>query len=263
MTTSSPTLPVTQHRSTTIPQQAPIPVSAERTVPYTVTPTLQVGATNQNAAEPVDSVDAAVSRIAAMHRVIVADPQLAEQILLELGVGPVDAHWRAWPTGPPSVGDTGYLGPEDRALSLREVPENESSRYFDTARSWLFPDGSAPIRPAPFPRATRSKRFHNHQPQVVGYGIASAYTALVDPRQLSSTQPSVTAPGVDFYLTHRYRQTGDTFQGDRDRGNRLPLIYVRDREALILAGHHRATAALLQGRPLEAIVVAGAWGAKR
>ena len=256
MTTSNPTMPVTQHRSA--------PAGSERTVPYTVTPTLQIGATNQLAAEPVDSVDAAVSRIAAMQRVIVADPQLAEQILLELGIGPVDAHWRAWPTCPPLVGDTGYLGPEDRARSLDRVPENESSRFFDTARSQLFPEESAPIRPAPFPRAARSKRFHNHQPEVVGYGIASACTTLVDPRQLSSTQPSVTAPGADFYLTHRYRQTGDTFQGDRDLGNRLPLIYVRDRSAaLIPAGPHRATAALLQGRPLEAIVVSGGWGAKR
>ncbi|MGZ0220071.1 MAG: hypothetical protein ACKVIY_13775 [Acidimicrobiales bacterium] len=260
MTTSSPTLPVTQHQ----PSVDPAPVGSEWTVPYTVTPTLQVGTGDGLPAESVDSVDAAVSRITALCRVVVPEPKLAEQILLELGVAPLDAHWRAWPTDPTPAGLAQHISLEDRALSLNEVPQNESSRYFNSPRSRLFPDGSAPIHPAPFPRATRSKRFHNHQPQIVGYGIASAYTALVDPRQLSSTQPSVTAPGVDFYLTHRYRQTGDTFQGDRDRGNRLPLIYVRDRgEALILAGHHRATAALLQGRPLEAIVVTGAWGAKR
>ncbi len=74
----------------------------------------------------------------------------------------------------------------------------------------------------------------------------------------------MTATGVHFYLEDRYPIRGDTFQGDRDPGNRLPLIYVRDgTEALILAGHHRATVALARSEMLEALVVSGSWGPPR
>jgi len=86
----------------------------------------------------------------------------------------------------------------------------------------------------------------------------------VDPRKLSATQPSVILPGVQHYMAGRYEVTGETYEPGLSIGNKTPIIYVRDgSEAMILAGHHRSTAALLHGETVRAIVVRGTWGDKR
>lgn len=89
----------------------------------------------------------------------------------------------------------------------------------------------------------------------------------VDPRTLSSTQPSVTRDGVRHYMSDEYRETGETYAdqnhkaGAHTAGNKVPLIYHTDddRENVILSGHHRATAAMLGGQMLKAKVVTGPW----
>ena len=75
------------------------------------------------------------------------------------------------------------------------------------------------------------------------------------------TQPAVTRAGVSYYLTGAYERTGTTY-ADRDKAfNRIPIIYLRDgRDALVLSGHHRCTAALLLGCPVLARVIEGPWG---
>jgi len=86
----------------------------------------------------------------------------------------------------------------------------------------------------------------------------------VDPRGVRATQPSVTRPGVSYYLTTRYQRTGHTFADYHRVANRFPVVYQReDGEQLIISGHHRAAVALLNGKQLAARLVAGPWGPPR
>ena len=129
----------------------------------------------------------------------------------------------------------------------------------------LFPEDGSPVQAIPFPRAGRSRKFHDREQHLVVDAIRQqGPVELVDPRMLSATQPSVTSPGVRYYMDPANRDGGALFADADNAGNRMPVIYIRDGEtALILSGHHRATAALLQGRPLRAIVVRGGWGPSR
>lgn len=128
----------------------------------------------------------------------------------------------------------------------------------------LFPEGSGPVTPAPWPRASRSKKLRDYDADVVGKAIREGKLSKVDPRDLRSTQPSVTAPGVKHYMNG---EAGLYADADRPT-NRHPVVYVRRNpdgsvEKLLLSGHHRATAALLAGRELDAIVAEGGWGPAR
>lgn len=75
---------------------------------------------------------------------------------------------------------------------------------------------------------------------------------LVDPRELLATQGGLDREGIRFYLGPAYPDVGLTYADREDPGNADPVVYVRarDRAHLILAGHHRATVALLRGQPL-------------
>ena len=76
----------------------------------------------------------------------------------------------------------------------------------------------------------------------------------VDPRGLLATQGGLDREGIRHYLGTGYTRCGLTY-ADRDSvGNADPVILVRARDSarLILAGHHRATVALLRGQPLLA-----------
>jgi hypothetical protein len=56
-----------------------------------------------------------------------------------------------------------------------------------------------------------------------------------------------------------FHEQGTTYADHHDPGNADPVVLVRERDGahLLLAGHHRATAALLRGVPLLARVVGG------
>jgi len=66
--------------------------------------------------------------------------------------------------------------------------------------------------------------------------------------------------GVVHYLGTVFREQGTTYADHNDPGNADPVVLVRERDGahLLLAGHHRATAALLRGVPLLARLVGGA-----
>ncbi len=70
---------------------------------YTVTPTMQVGSESGLPSIFAPDVGTAVLHIRRLQRVFVPTPAVAEQALIELGVPPVDAHWRSHPptTGSP------------------------------------------------------------------------------------------------------------------------------------------------------------------
>lgn len=124
---------------------------------------------------------------------------------------------------------------------------------------------------APFPSAGGLKGRQPYDPQVVQAAIRENPPALVDvdPRTLSATQTHVTKGGVQFYEGDTYNQTGETYADQHRESNRHPIIYTRENpltggeENLILAGHHRATAALLAGRPLRALNPRGGFGPER
>lgn len=81
----------------------------------------------------------------------------------------------------------------------------------------------------------------------------------VDPRALHSTQPSIVQHHLSHYMGSRYDLTGETSADSDNIGNRFPVILNRPSRSqrVILSGHHRATAALLKGRPLRALYVEG------
>jgi len=82
----------------------------------------------------------------------------------------------------------------------------------------------------------------------------------VDPRVLRATQGGLDREGVVYYLGTVFHERGTTYADHHDPGNTDPVVLVRERDGahLLLAGHHRATAALLRGVPLLARVVGGA-----
>jgi GNAT superfamily N-acetyltransferase len=146
-------------------------------------------------------------------------------------------------------------------------------RLFGAPLDVLFPETGGPTRTAPFPRAGRHKRFQDYDHDLVQSVLAdpaekARLSQMVDPRRLSSTQPSIVRGALDYYLTDEYARTGKTFEAGDNIGNEFPVVYVRDngngtKVAMILSGHHRASAALLQGRPLRAIVIEGGYGNPR
>ena len=125
--------------------------------------------------------------------------------------------------------------------------------------------GETPVSPTPWGWASRRRSHADYDTVLVRQLLAGPPVLVdVDPRGLRATQPSVTRPGVSYYLTPRYERTGRTY-ADYDRAsNRFPVVYRReDGERLIISGHHRAAAALIQGKPLAARTVTGPWGPPR
>jgi hypothetical protein len=118
--------------------------------------------------------------------------------------------------------------------------------------------GAAPIAPIPFPSASRRKGEQLVDPAIVAAAL-SGETRLreIDPRVLHAIQPNVTRPGVNYYLSDAYRETGATYADQHVEANKAPIAYRHPRsdQWLILSGHHRATAALLKGEMLDAIVI--------
>ena len=126
----------------------------------------------------------------------------------------------------------------------------------------LFGDGPETV--APWPRAGQSKRRGSFDQGRVDDALRNPVLSEVDPRNLHSTQPSITRQGVDYYMGSEYEETGRTFADQGQAGNRYPVVYSReDGQNLALSGHHRAAAALLRGETLRAIHVEGPWGPER
>lgn len=149
-------------------------------------------------------------------------------------------------------------------------------QFYGQGVDFMFPEGGSPVRGAPWPRAGRSKQRQDYDQSLVTEALRNPPRPTpVDPRTLSSTQPSVTEPGVRYYAEDpTYAQTGRTYADQENPGNQYPVVYHRHdnwppgegdtpRESLLLSGHHRGSAALAQGRPLLAIEVSGPWGPPR
>lgn len=120
----------------------------------------------------------------------------------------------------------------------------------------LFAEGSSPTAVIPFASARRGEALYDRA--VVAEALARPVRlSAFDPRTLHATQSGVTKPGVDYYMGDRYAATGRTYADQNAAGNRYPVIYRQPRtgELLILSGHHRATAALLDGGNVHGIYI--------
>lgn len=77
----------------------------------------------------------------------------------------------------------------------------------------------------------------------------------IDPTTLYATQPWVLAAHVRYYLTGEWELTGRTSADMDQQLNRYPLILDRKGQLIILTGHHRSLAALIEGRAVLARMV--------
>lgn len=145
-----------------------------------------------------------------------------------------------------------------------------SEQFWGKGLEGLFPEGSSEKTVAPWPQPAHLKHLDDYDRELVRQTlIRPPKLQEVDPRELRRMQPSVTRGGVEHYMADEYHRTGRTYEAGERRGNEYPFIYQRDPnpinpdsgiENLILAGHHRSAAALVQGKPLRAIIVRGPWG---
>lgn len=119
--------------------------------------------------------------------------------------------------------------------------------------------GEKDIAIAPWPKAGRLKKQPMYDHEAVRHALSTMpQLEGVDPRALHATQGWVTRGGVNYYLGQGYQQTGRTFADRENVGNQYPVVYSDQRgRNLLLSGHHRATAALLRGVPLQARRVQG------
>lgn len=141
-----------------------------------------------------------------------------------------------------------------------------AAQWYGQGLDSVWPVDSSPTKVVPWKQFSRRRDVQDYDGALVREALLNPpELQLIDPRGLRATQPSITRTGVDFYANDEaYRLTGQTHEFGDKLGNRYPFIYLReDGQALILAGHHRATAALLKGEPLEAIVISGPWGPPR
>ena len=135
----------------------------------------------------------------------------------------------------------------------------------------MFPD-EAPTRPVPWEQASKRKDREDYDKVRVA-GLIKGPVELhdLDPRDLHAYQPAVVRAGVRHYLhSDAYMHGGETYADAGKAYNQYPVVYRRDplnpggeHQNIILSGHHRAAAALLQGRQFRARYVEGPWGELR
>lgn len=141
----------------------------------------------------------------------------------------------------------------DRELSY-DADQRAGTRalYGSKDMERLFPR-QIPKTGAPFPSGRRSKAEPKYDQAAVTAELnREPRTVDFDPRVLSAGQPHVTRAGVEHYMGGKFEQTGETFADQHNVGNQFPFVVSKrgGTEHLIISGHHRATAALLQGRKL-------------
>ena len=144
---------------------------------------------------------------------------------------------------------------------------DQFGKYHGGGMESLFPEGSSGKTTPPFPAAGRDKYRMPYDQDLVHKSLrGTPRTEQIDPTTLHSTQSSVTRAGVAHYMDPGNRASGRLFADQHEPGNQWPVVYSRHegegREPthMLLSGHHRATAALLEGRQFTGIRVEGGWG---
>jgi hypothetical protein len=111
----------------------------------------------------------------------------------------------------------------------------------------------------PWKSATLAKGRAASDREVIRSILASRVVLTeVDPTCLRASQPFILLEHVRYYLGLEWEHTGRTSADGSSALNRFPLVLPDQRGSLrIVAGHHRAAAALITGRPLLARTRAG------
>jgi hypothetical protein len=150
------------------------------------------------------------------------------------------------------------------AIDTHSVPAQRAAKANGRGeRAWgkndldaLFPDGAASTQVPWTDGRVRGRVDYDEDAVGAAMRGPGGHLAEVDPRELSAIQGGLTRAGVAYYLTDEYSRSGRTF-ADPDRAtNKHPIVYRRRTgQLVILTGHHRAAAALLQGKPLQCLLV--------
>jgi hypothetical protein len=151
--------------------------------------------------------------------------------------------------------NTGAVGGEHETSWEAEGRAGVRSLHGSKDIERLFP-GQIPKAGTPWPSGGRRKGEPRWDQEAVTAELnREPRTVDIDPRILSAGQPHVTRAGVEHYMSGKFEETGQTFADQHNVGNQFPFVVTKPRSAgghehLIISGHHRATAALLQGRKL-------------
>jgi len=131
-----------------------------------------------------------------------------------------------------------YLETNPRAAASGLTLEKLTSGY--------HPVGSVPWE--------KTDRYAPYDKELVGHVLNQDNTPETvrdfDPRALHANQPSLVSPHFLHYFEGKEGLASDKDQ----RGNAMPFVYIQKSTGIhrILAGHHRAAAALVKGEPLRA-----------
>lgn len=135
--------------------------------------------------------------------------------------------------------------------------KHEAARVGDDPEEYRFETADKAI--TPWTGAGRYRNRPSYNRELVKEELSSPSTHVMgfDPRKLHSSQPWVTKEGVRHYMRHG--TSGPLYADKNNVGNYTPFIYIhRDTGMMrLLAGHHRATAALIKGQELPARYVIG------
>ena len=172
------------------------------------------------------------------------------------------------PVRPPDeMGEPGRTGAGGTPSSHSLVPDHQSfataSQFASEAALALWGCGdlasvfTGDRRVVPWPSAARLK----HQPLVPLEDVARLLAgppalADLDPRVMFATQTFCVASHVAYYLSPVWARTGRTSADAGKASNRYPLVWVDDDgRQVLLGGHHRSLAALIEGRPVRCRVL--------
>jgi hypothetical protein len=142
-------------------------------------------------------------------------------------------------------------------FDMRQEPFHQAHRMHGKGVDAMFSGGKPLAKPWTGNRVG-GRRQELIQAHIIGGMKGFAHPENVDPRWLHMSQDAVTSHIVRHYAENpEYRETGMTHSDQGNVGNRIPLVYQRAEhgDRTILSGHHRAAAALAQGKPLRALVV--------
>lgn len=155
--------------------------------------------------------------------------------------------------------NAGAAGREEESGYEADQRARARQLYGSKDMEGLFP-GQIPKVMAPWPSSNKrtlfTPRLHAGIEKELGKPATADRLVDIDPRILSAGQPHIVRAGVEHYLGNAYRERGETFEGGHNVGNQFPFVVTKPHptfghEHVLLAGHHRAAAALLRGERLR------------
>lgn len=138
---------------------------------------------------------------------------------------------------------------------ITSLSRDTLDRAISQGERGVFSEGDTGL--TPWPRAPRTKGRPLFDQSLVDEALRKPpVLEKVDPRILFATQPGLVRTHVKYYMGDEYKRTGKTAADQESKANAFPMVYVKaNGQHILLTGHHRSAAALLQGEDVDAIVV--------